>query len=240
MRSTALGYSAKANNDFDVAVGSHSETNQVVNVSSVEIGGTTYEFAGSEATGAVSFGGGGSSSLGVTNIKRQLQNVAAGQVSVNSTDAVNGSQLYAAYQAIDNLNNTKVDKNNNTVVIGAGAEVAGDSGVAVCRLTKAAGGSVAVGVSSVASGGLSVAMGYGSKAQEQKTNAPLKNGKFAKPVNKGSKVGDKKPFAKSQRAGKSFVGSDGNTRSPSFGKNSYSRRPKSKTINRSSRKPFGR
>ena len=92
---------AKANNDFDVAVGSHSETNQVVNVSSVEIGGTTYEFAGSEATGAVSFGGGGSSSLGVTNIKRQLQNVAAGQVNAESTDAVNGSQLFAAYQAID-------------------------------------------------------------------------------------------------------------------------------------------
>ena len=78
------------------------------------------------------------------------------------------------------------------------------------------------------------------KAQEQKTNAPSKNGKLTKSINKGSKVGDKKPFAKSQRAGKSFVGSDGNTRSSSFGKSSYSKRPKSKTINRSSRKPFGR
>ena len=101
LRSAALGYSASANNDFDVAVGSHSETVGTVNVASVEIGGETYTFAGSEATGAVSFGGGGSSSLGVSNIKRQLQNVAAGQVDVNSTDAVNGSQLYAAYQAID-------------------------------------------------------------------------------------------------------------------------------------------
>ena len=32
---------------------------------------------------------------------QELQNVAAGQVDTNSTDAVNGSQLYAAYQAID-------------------------------------------------------------------------------------------------------------------------------------------
>ena len=101
LRSTALGYSASANNDFDVAVGSHSETVSTVNVSSVEIGGETYTFAGGEAIGAVSFGGGGSSSLGISNIKRQLQNVAAGQVDTNSTDAVNGSQLYAAYQAID-------------------------------------------------------------------------------------------------------------------------------------------
>ncbi|MBR5589640.1 MAG: hypothetical protein IKW41_05760, partial [Phascolarctobacterium sp.] len=101
LRSTALGYSASANNDFDVAVGSHSETVGTVNVASVEIGGETYTFAGSEATGAVSFGGGGSSSLGISNIKRQLQNVAAGQVDGTSTDAVNGSQLYAAYQAID-------------------------------------------------------------------------------------------------------------------------------------------
>ena len=114
LRSTALGYSAVATNDFDVAVGSHAETTNVVNVSSVEIGGKTYEFAGSVATGAVSFGGGGSSSLGVSDIKRQLQNVAAGQVNKDSTDAVNGSQLYAAYQAIDA---TQAASANNSAAI---------------------------------------------------------------------------------------------------------------------------
>jgi autotransporter adhesin len=37
---------------------------------------------------------------------RQLQKVAAGQVSATSTDAVNGSQLYVAYEAIDSVVDT--------------------------------------------------------------------------------------------------------------------------------------
>ncbi len=40
-------------------------------------------------------------SVGSAGKERQIQNVAAGRVSATSTDAVNGSQLFATNQAID-------------------------------------------------------------------------------------------------------------------------------------------
>ena len=49
--------------------------------------GTSYTYAGSNPTGVVTVGTAGS--------ERRIQNVAAGLVSATSTDAVNGSQLYA-------------------------------------------------------------------------------------------------------------------------------------------------
>lgn len=49
--------------------------------------GTSYTYAGSNPTGVVTVGSVGS--------ERRIQNVAAGLVSATSTDAVNGSQLYA-------------------------------------------------------------------------------------------------------------------------------------------------
>lgn len=49
--------------------------------------GTSYTYAGSNPTGVVTVGTAGS--------ERRIQNVAAGLVSASSTDAVNGSQLYA-------------------------------------------------------------------------------------------------------------------------------------------------
>lgn len=56
-------------------------------VSSATVNGVTYSgFAGATANGAVSIGASGS--------ERRLQNVAAGEISATSTDAINGSQLY--------------------------------------------------------------------------------------------------------------------------------------------------
>lgn len=49
--------------------------------------GTSYTYAGSTPTGVVT--------VGSVNGERRIQNVAAGLVSATSTDAVNGSQLYA-------------------------------------------------------------------------------------------------------------------------------------------------
>lgn len=49
--------------------------------------GTSYTYAGSNPTGVVT--------VGSVNGERRIQNVAAGLVSATSTDAVNGSQLYA-------------------------------------------------------------------------------------------------------------------------------------------------
>ena len=135
-RSTALGYSANASGAGDLAIGSHAITEAVTSVTTATIGGITYNVAGNDADGfiaAASFGGGESSSLtGGEPIYRQLQKVAAGQVSATSTDAVNGSQLYAAYQAVDNLTaetnaavaglNHRLDRTNTRLdKVGAGA-----------------------------------------------------------------------------------------------------------------------
>lgn len=54
--------------------------------------GTSYTYAGSNPTGAITVGSAGA--------ERRIQNVAAGLVSATSTDAVNGSQLYALTRQI--------------------------------------------------------------------------------------------------------------------------------------------
>ncbi len=57
--------------------------------------GTTFSgFAGAAPGGVVSVGSAGH--------ERQIQNVAAGQITATSTDAVNGSQLYAVASAVAN------------------------------------------------------------------------------------------------------------------------------------------
>ena len=59
--------------------------------------GTTVKFAGTTPVSTVS--------VGATGQERTITHVAAGRISADSTDAVNGSQLYGANQQIDNLNN---------------------------------------------------------------------------------------------------------------------------------------
>jgi autotransporter adhesin len=88
MDSVAIGSGAVASNANDVALGSNSTTSATVATSGATIGGTAYTYAGATPTAALSVGG------------RQIQNVAAGQVSATSTDGVNGSQLYATDQAV--------------------------------------------------------------------------------------------------------------------------------------------
>lgn len=60
---------------------------QSLNTDTTYDDGTSYTYAGSNPTGVVTVGSLGS--------ERRIQNVAAGLVSATSTDAVNGSQLYA-------------------------------------------------------------------------------------------------------------------------------------------------
>ncbi|BBF07204.1 hypothetical protein CHBNIII7_10870 [Haemophilus influenzae] len=57
--------------------------------------GTVNGFAGATAHGAVSVGASGE--------ERRIQNVAAGEISATSTDAINGSQLYAVAKGVTNL-----------------------------------------------------------------------------------------------------------------------------------------
>lgn len=86
--SVAVGTNAKANNDHDVAVGSFSTTEKAVGTSSAIINGVEYgTFKGHKPVATVSVGKEGS--------ERTITNVAAGRVTAESTDAINGSQLYS-------------------------------------------------------------------------------------------------------------------------------------------------
>ncbi len=88
----AIGDDAQANIENSVAIGSGARTVEVVGTPSYEIGGTTYNFAGAEPVGTVSVGAAGE--------ERTITNVAAGRISEESTDAINGSQLWAVTEAM--------------------------------------------------------------------------------------------------------------------------------------------
>ncbi|MBF3882693.1 YadA-like family protein [Burkholderia pseudomallei] len=93
--STALGYLAQAMNPFDVALGANA-------ITAAPDTGTTTLFgitAAGTSTGVVSVG----AASGAMIFQRQIQNVAPGVISASSTDAINGSQLYAVAGGVDNL-----------------------------------------------------------------------------------------------------------------------------------------
>lgn len=85
--------------DKAVVLGSNStaESSDVVNTPSYTYAGGTVNFAGTAPVSTVS--------VGATGHERTITHVAAGRVSADSTDAINGSQLYGANQQIDNLYN---------------------------------------------------------------------------------------------------------------------------------------
>lgn len=89
--SVAIGTGAQATLDNAVAIGGGSKTLQAgTKQESTTINGVTYNWAGGGKTLP-----GDIVSFGATGYERQLKHVAAGEVSANSTDAINGSQLYA-------------------------------------------------------------------------------------------------------------------------------------------------
>jgi autotransporter adhesin len=156
---TSLGYLASASVADSVALGSNTSTSGVATsftggmtaVTASTIAGYTYNYLGGQTVpvGVVSVGNDGGA-------VRRIQNVATGQVSINSTDAVNGSQLYAvAEQAAHNLPSNYL--NVNSTVTGAGSNTKDDSGATGT-------GAIAVGASATASGVNGVAIGTGAKA----------------------------------------------------------------------------
>ena len=89
----ALGSNTKVANENAVAIGNGSETAAAVATPSATINGTAHNFAGVNPTSTVSVGKAGS--------ERTITNVAAGRISATSTDAINGSQLYAVTSEMD-------------------------------------------------------------------------------------------------------------------------------------------
>jgi len=114
----AIGTNAMAATDNSIALGAKSVTDTAVSTSSGVIGGRTYSFAGGNAVGTLSIGDSGA--------ERTITNVAAGRVSATSTDAVNGSQLHAIKDVVDNHENriTTIEGDINTLnnrIINGGA-----------------------------------------------------------------------------------------------------------------------
>ena len=91
----AIGRGSSASHAGAVALGADSVTAAAVGTSSGTIAGKAYNYAGTAPTSTVSVGKAGS--------ERTVTNVGAGRVDAASTDAVNGSQLFATNQAITNL-----------------------------------------------------------------------------------------------------------------------------------------
>lgn len=100
----AFGNNTIADKANSVALGTNSVTDDAVNQLQARVNNTTYVFAGTDATSVVSVGSKDRAGYGgVKHYVRQIQNVAAGRVDASSTDAVNGSQLHAAYDAINTM-----------------------------------------------------------------------------------------------------------------------------------------
>ena len=108
-----------------VVIGHHSAPEAVASVSNSISVGTTGKtltlgsFAGGNSLSVVSFG---DSSVGGGAYTRQLKNIGPGVISQDSTDAINGSQLYRAIEALYSLGSPDVymHVNDGTSTQGAG------------------------------------------------------------------------------------------------------------------------
>ena len=90
VNSVALGSGALATLDNSIALGAGSKTDKEgTKQTETTVQGITYTWAGGDKTSA-----GDVVSVGSAGFERQIKNVAAGEVSKTSTDAINGSQLY--------------------------------------------------------------------------------------------------------------------------------------------------
>lgn len=116
MDAVAFGNNTIADKPNAVAIGTNSVTDDAVGVDGITINGTRHVFAGEQPASVVSFGSKARAGAGgVTQYNRQLTNVSAGQISADSLDAVNGSQLFAAIDEIET--NAKQINNNKTAII---------------------------------------------------------------------------------------------------------------------------
>ena len=97
--SMALGVSANAAHERSVALGANSKTDATVSTPNQLVNGLWYKnYAGGSADSTLS--------VGSDTVKRTITNVAAGRVDAQSTDAINGSQLYGVANTLGNLAST--------------------------------------------------------------------------------------------------------------------------------------
>lgn len=111
-RSVGIGANSKVAAPNSVALGYDTFAYDVESTESAKINGKTYTFAGGVAHGTVGIGARGD------NGERTITGLAAGRISEESTDAINGSQLHSVVDAINNNANAITNLNNNAVVQG--------------------------------------------------------------------------------------------------------------------------
>ena len=174
----AVGTGANATFANSVAIGGGSATDKAgVAYTTRTILGTTYTWAGGADTIA-----GDVVSIGKKGYERQLINLSPGDISANSTDAINGSQLYAAMAEIEKIryfsvNSTvEVNKNNNgatavnSIAIGPDAKSSAVNGVSLGNnATSNFSNSTAIGFATHANGGNATAVGTNAKAVTNST-----------------------------------------------------------------------
>lgn len=127
MDAVAFGNNTIADKPNAVAIGTNSVTDDAVGVDGITINGTRHVFAGEQPASVVSFGSKSRAGAGgVTQYNRQLTNVSAGQISADSLDAINGSQLYAAVDEIE-TNAKQIAKNKQNIKdVAIGLNMLGD------------------------------------------------------------------------------------------------------------------
>lgn len=183
----ALGTGANANITNAVAIGMASETDKEgIAYKGKEILGNTYTWAG-----GASVDPGDVVSVGKKQFERQIINLAPGDVSANSTDAINGSQLYSAIQQIEKIRYFSVNstigvkddateenptnsinkgaKGKNSIAIGPNAHTTStsNSSLAIGYGAKtSADGTIALGLNSHADDTAAVSIGNGSQANK--------------------------------------------------------------------------
>jgi len=164
----AVGTGANATLANSVAIGGGSKTDKEgIAYTTRTILGTTYTWAGGANTIS-----GDVVSIGKKGYERQLINLSPGDISANSTDAINGSQLYAAMAEIEKIRYFSVKSNvtgnqNNTGASGVDSIAIGPN----ASTTSTSARSIAVGNDAFSSHADSVSLGNGAQAKNSNSTA---------------------------------------------------------------------
>lgn len=117
----AVGGKSVASHVNSVALGFKSETKESTTVTEATVGKLTYSgFAGNNPQSVVS--------VGTEGAERQIVNIGAGQINATSTDAINGSQLYATQDVINNV------AGSVTTVLGGNSKVDGKGNITMTNI----------------------------------------------------------------------------------------------------------
>ena len=147
-RATAGNGVGTKNLKADGTVGVTTTAGDKGKVASASVNGLVYGgFAGDTSHGVVSIGASGS--------ERRIQNVAAGEISATSTDAINGSQLYHIAAKIGDINN-QMNRNNKQLRAG----IAGSNAAAGLPQVYIPGKSMVAASTGTYKGQSAVAVGY--------------------------------------------------------------------------------